>query len=297
MQERRLGRTELRVGEVGLGGAWLLGREGNRSMEHGVATVRRALELGVTYFDTAECYIGGRSEEVLGNALDGVETPCVVATKFGHRPASFDFSRQSVVESARESLRLLRRRTIDVFQLHTPAEPPFEAIFGKGGALEGMREVQERGWARFLGITGRDVDFLRRCIETDAFDTMLVFMRYDLLDQSGAPLLEEAQARDLGVILASPLRMGLFGSAQSAMSRHLSEEERRRLDALNALFADEPGGITGGAIRFALASEAVSVVLSGSTSPEDIAHIVAWAETPLAPELLAAVRALATEQP
>jgi aryl-alcohol dehydrogenase-like predicted oxidoreductase len=297
MKTRRLGRTGLLVGEVGLGGAWLLGRDGNRPMEHGVATVRRALELGVNYVDTAECYIGGRSEEVIGNALDAVDGSCVVATKFGHRPSSFDFSRESVVDSARESLRLLRRTTMDVFQLHTPQEPPLDAIFADGGALDGMREVRDRGWTRFLGITGRDVDFLRRCLETDAFDTMLVFMRYDLLDQSAASLLDEAKDRDVGVVLASPLRMGLFGSAQSDMTRYLSDEERRRLEALNALFANEPGGITGGAVRFVLASDAVSVTLSGATSPEDIERIVELAETPLSREHLSAIRDIGSDRP
>lgn len=297
MKTRRLGRTELRVGEVGLGGAWLLGRDGTRTMAHGIATVRRALELGVTYVDTAECYIGGKSEEIIGNALEGTGDPAIIATKFGHRPSSFDFSRESVVESARESLRLLKRSTMDVFQLHTPAEPPLDAVFADGGALDGMRDARDRGWARFLGITGRDVPFLRRCLETDAFDTMLVFMRYDLLDQSAASLLDEAKARDVGVVLASPLRMGLFGAAQSDMAPGLASDEKRRLDALNALFADEPDGITGGAVRFVLASDAVSVTLSGATSPEDIEHIVRLAETPLSPELLAAIREIAEGRP
>lgn len=293
MKTRRLGRTELHVSEIGLGGAWLLGQEGNRPLEHGVAIVHRALELGINYFDTAECYIGGRSEEILGKALEERNEVCYVATKFGHRPTSFDFRRESVVASARESLRLLRRPRMDVFQLHTPAEPPWEMIFGEGGALDGMREVRDRGWTRFLGITGNNVDFLRRCLETNAFDTMLVFMRYDLLDQSGTTLLNEAKSCDVGVMVGSPLRMGLFGSVQASRRSHLSSEELRRLDALNALFEKEPGGLTGGAMRFVLASEAVSTALSGAASPQDIEEIIAFAQRPLSPELVAAVQEIA----
>lgn len=293
MKTRRLGRTELHVSEVGLGGAWLLGQEGNRPLEHGIAVVQRALELGVNYFDTAECYLGGRGEEVLGRALEGRGDGCYVATKFGHRPASFDFRRESVVASARESLRLLRRPTMDVFQLHTPTEPPWEALFGDGGAFDGMREVRDRGWTRFLGITGNDVGFLRRCLETNAFDTLLVFMRYDLLDQSGTALLNEAKSLDVGVIVGSPLRMGLFGSAQASRRSHLSPEELRRLDALNVLFEKESKGITGGAMRFVLASDVVSTALSGAASPQDIEEIVALAQTPLSPKLVAAVQEIA----
>lgn len=206
MQKRRLGRTGLWVSEIGLGGAWLLGRRGDAALEAGVATVHRALAIGVDYLDTAECYIGGRSEAVVGTALAGHPASPVVATKCGHRPAGFDFSRQAVVASARESLRILRRPTVDVFQLHTPPELPLARIMGPGGALEGLREVQEQGWCRFLGITGRDVDFLRRCIETDGFDTVLIFWRYDLVDQSASELFAEARAHDMGIKSNFPWR-------------------------------------------------------------------------------------------
>lgn len=291
MRTRRLGRTGLEVGEIGLGGAWLLGRDGRAPVESGVATVRRALELGVTYIDTAECYIGGKSEAVIGKALDGVQTSAVVATKFGHRPADHDLSRDAVLASAEESLRLLRRPSMDIFQLHTPAEPPWERVFGPGGAVEGMIEARERGWCRFLGITGRDIDFLRRCIETDVFDTLLVFMRYDLLDQSASELFDEAHARDMGVIQASPLRMGLFGSARDSMEGGLQESERRQMEALDVLLADEPGGLSGAAMRFALSHPAVSVALSGATSAADIENIVEVSAGSMSAELVAAIRA------
>src|SRR5262249_3857016 len=149
---------------------------------------------GVTYLDTAECYIGGDSEAILGEALDGYAGEVTIATKFGHRPQDFDYSRASVLESAAESRRLLRGRTIDLLQIHTPAEPPWERMFGPDSALDGMREARERGWCSRFGITGNDVPFLRRCIETDEFDTVLLFLCYDLLDQSGDILLTEAKA-------------------------------------------------------------------------------------------------------
>ena len=293
MHMRRLGRTGLLASEVGLGGAWLLGRRGELPVESGVATVRRALSLGINYVDTAECYIGGRSESVVGAALAGTHGACLVATKFGHVPPAFDFSRAAVIASAKASLQRLGRDSVDLFQLHTPPELPIESIAGPGGALDGMEELRQRGWCRYLGITGRDVEFLRRCLETDAFDTMLVFQRYDLLDQSAAPLLADARAHDVGVILGSPLKMGLFGSARAEMLPHLTPEDQQRVMALEALFAVEPGGVTAGAVRFALAPSEVSVVLSGAASPEEIEGAVAAAATPLPFELLEAVRRIA----
>ena len=275
-----------------MGGAWLLGRNGELPIEHGIATIRRALELGITYLDTAECYIGGRSEEVFGAALEGYEGEYILATKCGHRVGSlaprsapFDWTRESVLESLSVSLSRLGRSSVDVFQLHTPEEPPLSAIFGPGGALEGMREARERGLVRFLGITGRDLDFLQRCVESGAFDTMIVFQRFDLLEQSALALFRAARAHDVGVILGSPLRLGLFGSAREELLARCSDDDRTHVAALDALLQDEPGGTTASAIRFALSPDSVSVVLSGAASPAEIESAAAAADRPLPPAL------------
>ena len=275
-----------------MGGAWLLGRKNDLPLEHGVATIRRGLERGITYLDTAECYIGGRSEEVFGAALEGYEGEYVLATKCGHRVGSlapravpFDWSRQSVLESLDVSLARLGRGAVDVFQLHTPEEPPLEAIFGPGGALEGMREARERGLVRFLGITGRNLDFLRQCVESNVFDTLIVFQRFDLLEQSALSLFRAARAHDVGVILGSPLRLGLFGSARGELQARLPENDREHLAALDTLLRGEPGGVTASAIRFCLSHEDVGMVLSGASSPEEIESAVAAAERPLPAEL------------
>ena len=282
----------MEISEIGMGGAWVLGRRGDQPVEHGVRTIRRALELGITYLDTAECYIGGRSEEVFGAALEGYEGRYVLATKCGHRvgsaaprTAEFDWTRAAVLDSLHESLRRLSRSSVDVFQLHTPPEPPLEAIFGPGGALDGLRDARERGLVRWLGITGRDLDFLRRCVETDAFDTLIVFQRFDLLEQSTLPLVREARAHDMGIILGSPLRLGLFGSARDELLVRCTEEDRQQVAELDRLLGDEPGGVTASAIRFALSPEEVSVVLSGAASPEEIESAVGAADRPLPREL------------
>ena len=280
------------ITEIGMGGAWVLGRRNDLPEEHGVATIRHALDLGITYLDTAECYIDGRSEALFGAALVDYTGEYAIATKCGHRTGDgapraepFDWSRAGVLDSLQHSLRRLGRDSVDLFQLHTPQEPPLDAILGPGGALEGLREARERGWCRFLGITGRDLDFLRRCVESDAFDTMITFQRFDVLEQSALPLFREAAAHRMGVILGSPLRLGLFGSARDELLARYPGEDRRQVEQLDALLAGEPGGISASAIRFALSPPEVSVVLSGATSPQDIEDVVRAAQTPLSPGL------------
>jgi L-galactose dehydrogenase len=262
--KRRLGRTGLMVSEIGLGGAWLLGRKHDRTHGEGAELVRHALARGINYVDTAECY--GESEVVVGLALEGYSGECFLATKFGHVPGDFDFSAASVLASVQRSMGRLRNRPIELLQLHTPPEPDWERLAARGGAFDGMREARDRGWCRFLGTTGNDVEFLRRCVETDIFDTMLVFLRYDLMDQSAAPLIQGAYDRDIGVILASPLRMGLLGAARNEMRSGVSPEESRLLESLESHYDHRPGGLPAAAMRFALACKGASIVLTGAES-------------------------------
>jgi aryl-alcohol dehydrogenase-like predicted oxidoreductase len=290
---RRLGRTNLPITQIGLGGATLLGRQHQHSLEHGADIVRYALKRGINFVDTAECY--GESERAVGLGLEGYEGECFLATKFGHIPSDFDFSRQSVLESVQRSRERLRYRPIDLLQLHTPPEPDWQRLLGQDGALAGMREARERGWCRFLGTTGNNVTFLRRCLETEQFDTMLVFLRYDLLDQSGEALIKEAYAQDVGVILASPLRIGLFGGARRQQSEGMTTAEQVQLAALEALFAEELGGIMVGAIQFARGCAEAATVLSGAASREELDQVLEAVRTPLRPELEAAVRQFARD--
>jgi aryl-alcohol dehydrogenase-like predicted oxidoreductase len=172
-----------------------------------------------------------------------------------------------------------------------------DAMFGTGGTLDGLREVRERGWCRHFGINGRDLTFLRECVLSNQFDTLLVFQRFDLFEQSALELFQEAHSRDMGIIVGSPLRLGLFGSARDQLVAHLDGDDRRHLEELETLLSDYPGGIATAALRFALMPPEVSVVLSGASSPEEIANVVEAVQvgTPALPtELFEAIKRLAS---
>jgi aryl-alcohol dehydrogenase-like predicted oxidoreductase len=290
MRRRRLGRTGIDVGEVGLGGAWLLGRQGTEPEAHGVAVVRHALTLGVDFIDTAECYIGSRSEVIIGKALRDQPGRVVLGTKVGHVPETFDWSCEAVIDSCLASLQRLDVPAVDILHLHTPAEPSLEALVRPGGAIDGLRTLRDRCLVRWFGITGRDLEFLRRCVDTNAFDTLLVFQRWDLLEQSALALFEEARSHDMGIIAASPLRLGLFGSARPELLGSLDASDMDQVVAIEALLADVPGGVPAAAIRFVLSTPQVSVVLSGASSASEIGTAVkAAADPPLRQEVIDAV--------
>src|SRR5712692_8221339 len=116
MRYRTLGRTGLRVSELGLGGLFV-SRVGGGDRGEATAAVRRALDLGVNYIDTAPAYAD--SEEVLGIALEGVTQPYFLSTKLGGRPQPFDPRDQAGLRrSVEESLRLLKRDHLDLLMVH-----------------------------------------------------------------------------------------------------------------------------------------------------------------------------------
>src|SRR4051812_38825347 len=120
MEYRTLGRTGLQVSALAMGGLFISRVGGDR--EQARAAIRRALDLGVNYFDTAPGYYD--SEEVLGWALESVTEPHFVSTKLGGRPLPFNPKDKSALrQSVEESLRLLRRDRIDLLLIHEPDRP------------------------------------------------------------------------------------------------------------------------------------------------------------------------------
>lgn len=141
---RLLGRTGARVSVIGLGtGAFGFGKVAH---EQGVAIVRRALQLGVTYFDTAHFY---ESELMVGEGLEGSRSGVFLATKVTKR------NREAALADLELSLKQLRTDYLDLWLLHTVnTVGDLDAVTGPGGALEAAVEAQRAGRVRFIGISG-----------------------------------------------------------------------------------------------------------------------------------------------
>ena len=228
MHYRTLGRTQLEVSEVGLGGAQFgltnyMGRwdafteEAQRTT---TATIHRALELGYNYFDTAPGYGDGRSEEMVGKALKGHREEAlfgrlrrgIIATKVSHG----QWTPEGIRRSVEASLRRLQVDVIDVIQFHGGWYPPkdVEAIL-RGGGLETFVQLREEGKVRFLGFTAEGPSGgVEELIATGGFDTLQV--RYNLMYQhpsdweTNQGIIRQAEAQDMGVILMRPMTSGVF---------------------------------------------------------------------------------------
>lgn len=200
LPRRTLGRTGCPVSLVALGGQALLQREGNE--DAAVALIRRAVHLGVNYFDTGAGY--GPSRRYLGVALRDLRDGVFLASKTDRR------DRDGAWRHIEESLELLRTDRLDLMQIHgLGSDDEADKVLGSGGAFTALREAREQGIVRFLGVTGhRDPSVLLRCIHRERFDTIL--MPLNCADPHHLPfageLLAAANALGMGVLV-----MKVFG--------------------------------------------------------------------------------------
>ena len=275
MEYRRFGKTDWQVSEIGLGGSWFYGRPemGLLPVSHGVAVVERALELGINYFDTAPLYGRGRSEEILGTALKGVNEPYYLATKVGYYPEPFDYTRDSVWRGLDASLKRLGRDHVNLIQIHEAEQAGWDGIMDAGRTLETLIDISEQGIADHIGLTGSDLGLMSRVLrETDAFVSVITFLKYDLLTQEATDeLIPAATDGDVAVICASPLHGGLLGSTRD----HWVEQGRfsdlySKLGRVEDILAgyDEPIDRLG--LRYLLSDPNVSIILSGVADIEEL---------------------------
>lgn len=218
MQYRTLGRTGLRVSQIGFGGAVVgianyLGTwdpHDPACRQTVTAALHRALDLGLNYFDTAEGYGAGASEEIMGEVIGPRRDECVVATKVSSREPA------EIRRSCEASLRRLRTEALDVYQFHGSWWEPQDvaAILDRGG-LETMQALQAEGKVRFLGFTAEaPTTEVSQLLQTGAFD--VVQLRYNLMYQHACDYVNnrgvmlDAKAKDLGVVVMRPLTSGTF---------------------------------------------------------------------------------------
>lgn len=204
MEMRRLGRTGPDVSIVGLGCS---GMGGRLDFEASRALIGTALDLGVTFLDTADVYLDGAAEEMLGRALEGRRQNFAIATKFGQ---SMGCSRQAVIESAEASLRRLRTDYIDLYQIHWPdPATPIEVT------LSALQQLVQDGKVLHVGcsnFSARDIE-KADCVARDAGLPVLVACQnpYSLLERDiEADLLPAIRAAGAALIPYFPLARGLL---------------------------------------------------------------------------------------
>jgi aryl-alcohol dehydrogenase-like predicted oxidoreductase len=295
MDKSSLGKTSLEVSRLSLGGLFI--SSFGADLAGAKQVVRRALELGVNYIDTAPGYLD--SEAVLGVCLDGVTQPYFLSTKLGGRPVPFNPKDKDQLRfSVHESLRLLKRGYIDILYIHEPDRGGQYDWFDSWDTFHGpvcdvLEELKASGTIRFTGLGGTTVYQLTRIVEKGNYDVLLTAFNYSLIFREAADtLIPAASAKGMGIVAGSPLQQGWLAVRYDETIRHdppvwLAPKRAEQLLRLYD-FSDRMGiPLPELALRFVLSNPLVDTVLSGSRSQAEIeANVRAAQAGPLPEDIL-----------
>jgi len=210
--KRRLGRTNFEASVVGLGGIAIQYQPWGQA----IAVVKRAIELGVNFIDTARSYAD--SEDKIGEAIKGARDNLFISTKSHFR------TKREVLGSIEESLRRLKVDRLDLIFVHSvDHEEDLNRCLRRGGALEAMREARGEGKVRFIGISGHQNRVLAKAIESGEFDVIMPVynLANDGADEELFPLAAEL---DIGIAAMKPLGGGYLAILPEVAQFHVAEK-------------------------------------------------------------------------
>ena len=203
MEYITLGKTGLRVSKMGFGGIPIQ----RVTAEEAKALLEAVEAAGVNYIDTARGYTV--SEELIGQAIEGRRDKFVLATK------SMARDREAMAKDIETSLGNLRTDYIDLYQIHNPSVQQLEQVCAPGGALEALLEAKEAGRIGHLGLTAHSLEVFQRALELDWVET--VMFPYNIVENQGADLMEQAAEKNVGFIGMKPLAGGAIEDAALAL--------------------------------------------------------------------------------
>ena len=324
MQYRTIGRTGLRVSEIGFGcgnNAVLMVKA---SYEEQLKAVRHALDLGINYFDTAFAYGLGRSEENLGRILNELKAPAVVSTKIRLEPDDLSDVKAATIRAVEAGLERLQRNRVDFIQLHTRvtaergAEKRFSLtpadVLGPNGVVEGFKAMRDRNKVDHFGFSGLgDARALHELVDSGEFHAFQAY--YNLLNPSAGQtvppgfsaldyglIIDRAAAKGMGAFVIRVLAAGALTSDPSAgggsspeplspgSDYSLDLERAKKVKSALNLQGKE---LTQAAICFGLMKPEVSTVLVGFSNATHIDEAIGCSGAPgLSQEQLGKMRKL-----
>ncbi|MBM7551566.1 aldo/keto reductase [Thalassobacillus pellis] len=301
MNYRQLGNTDLRISELSfgtwaIGGAW-----GKTNDDASLAGLEHAIEAGVNFFDTADVYGDGHSEELLAQATKGIENEIHIASKFCRAGDIHDldnYSEKAVRNYLENTLKRLDRDVLDLYQIHCP---PLE-VLKEGSVFEVLEKLKQEGKIRYYGVSVETEEEGLYCLENTKVDTLQVIFnvfRQKLTER----LFPEAKRRGVGIIARVPLASGLLTGKFNENTEFENDDHRnfnRNGEQFNVgetfagiefskgvglsreleWIAENRGSMTRAALRWILDHEAVSTVIPGFKNAEQVEDNLQALEVP-----------------
>jgi aryl-alcohol dehydrogenase-like predicted oxidoreductase len=287
LNTRTLGKSGIALTEMGLG-LWAAGGSdwGPTDDREALAAIDLGLELGVSFFDTADVYGDGHSEELLGRAMQGRRERFVVATKIGWR--GFDDAQRrtayrevkQLIAGVESNLQRLQTDYVDLIQSHISFRDPTMEIF-----IEGFQRLQQAGKVRAYGVSTSDFEYLQAFNHDGGCASLQI--DYSILNRTPeAEILDYCQANGIGVIVRGALAMGILSGKFDENSQFPPADFRRKWltdPAQNAVYLADLAKVRAlsaltnaertlaqAALQFTLLHPAVTTVIPGVKTPAQV---------------------------
>ncbi|BAQ10755.1 aldo/keto reductase family oxidoreductase [Bacillus sp. OxB-1] len=285
MNQRELGQSGLTVSELGLGCMSL-----PDDFQESKRIIDAALDAGITFFDTADLYDGGKNEELVGYALKNRREDIILATKVGNRLNpdgngwSWNPTKRHIVSAVKDSLRRLGTDYIDLYQLHggTMEDDAEETI-------EAFESLKKEGLIRHYGISSIRPTVIKRFL--DGSSAVSVMMQYSLLDRRPEEWLPMIRDRGASVIARGTLAKGLLTDEGLARARKLDgflDYDAAGLQQTIASLSTDRADLHAIAIAFALQDETVATALIGARTEEQLQDSIRAYQKPVDPQMMEA---------
>ncbi|MEJ7766892.1 MAG: aldo/keto reductase [Chitinophagaceae bacterium] len=250
MKYRRFGKTALEVSEIGFG-AWAIGGAvklgnlpigwGRTDDDESMTALHTAFEEGVNFYDTADFYGLGHSEELIGNAF-GNDSKVIIATKVGQKPGlskpvEIDYSREYMLQACEASLKRLKRSYIDYYQLHVASIDHLQ----QGDCIEAMNHLVKQGKVRYWGISlftynpFPEAEYMLKYQMGDGFQ-----LAFNMINQKAIPLFNAMHEKGYGIIARMPLQFGLL-AGKFKPSMQFDETDHRSFRLTPGIINDANG--------------------------------------------------------
>ena len=223
MNKRILGNSGFKISEIGLG-TWQLGGDfGFLEEQTGLEILNKAVDRGINFFDTADVYGAGRSEEIIGRFLKESKPDIHVVTKYGRDGSVYpnNYTPESLRKSVEASIKRLGVEALDLLQLHCIPQK----ILEEGSVFNFLRDIKKEGLIKNFGASVETMEEAKICMKQDDLTSLQVI--FNIFRQNPiTEIFEEAKNSNIGIIVRLPLASGLLAGKYSADTTFEPQDHR-----------------------------------------------------------------------
>lgn len=296
MEYKEIGKTGMRVSNVGFGASSLGGVFHSLKEGEGIAAVHTAVDNGINFIDVSPYYGHLKAETVLGKALKEIDRDrYYLSTKVGRYGKdgvnTWDYSARRATESVYESMERLNVDYIDLINVHDIEFADLDQVCQE--TLPALVALREKGIVKHVGITNltlRHFKYVINHVPAGTVESILSFCHYTLNDDALADYLDYFEQRGIGVINASPYSMGLL-TQRGVPDWHPAPAALKRLATKAVDYCNQHGvAIEQLAVKFSMNNPRIASTLFSTTNPDNVLKTIRYAEEEVDPQLLKEVR-------